>query len=389
METKKALRLLPLITGMFICFSSCSDDDPDPILPSTLTTLSVSDITETSAKSGGNITDDGGGEINSKGLVWSTNSNPSLENHIGITEEGPVGGTFTSSITGLSPETAYYVRAYATNSAGTSFGNDVMFETLPEEDEIIYGQAIDVDGNLYTTVFLGQQEWFAENLRVGHYSDGSSITSIGYSRPFSVWIEQSAGATTLYPYEQLGISLTEFINTYGRLYNWYATVDERGLCPTGWRVPTDGDFTELRNFIILNYDEITKANISQALKSCRQVNSPLGGLCATNIHPRWNEYENYGTDQFGVSIIPSGGRNLDPDLQPGMVGNGYTAIGFISWFWTSSETDANRPITYVATNRSDVFTREVTNPHYYPDGGGIEDRFKNRGYSIRCVRNVD
>lgn len=386
-----AYPLAGIIMSLFVIVG-CSDDDTDPVNAPSLSTLSVSDITETSAKSGGNITDNGGGEITSKGLVWSTGSNPSLENHTGQIEEGPGGGIFTSSITGLSPETTYYVRAYTTNSAGTSYGNDVMFETFPEEDEIIYGQAIDVDGNLYKTVFIGQQEWFAENLRVKRYSDGSSIPGVGDHESFTVWIEQPAGATTYFPYQYAsGISsYNEMIKIYGRLYNWYAAVDERGLCPKGWRVPTDGDFTELRNFIILNYDEITNDNIGQALRSCRQVNSPLGDSCATDVHPRWNESDTYGTDQFGFSIIPASERTLDPDLQPGMIGNGYVSIGNHAVFWTSSETDRKRPIYYTTHDIDrDYFLRGVANKHYYPDGGGIEDRVKNLGFSIRCVRNVD
>ena len=327
MKTNSIRILIPVLAAMLLILVNCNKEEP--IKVATLSTLSVTNISTNTAQSGGNITSDGGGDITSRGVVWCTQVKPSLENHSGITEDGSGEGIYTSTISGLSPETVYFVRAFARNSAGTSYGNDIMFETLPEEDEIIYGQAIDVEGNLYTTVFIGQQEWFAENLRVRHYSDGSIIPTISPDQSFSIWIEQIAGATTHFPYQYAdGISNpTEMINAYGRLYNWYVAVDKRGLCPTGWRVPTDGDFTELRNFIILNYDEISNDNIGQALKSCRQVNSPLGGSCATDVHPRWNEYENYGTDQFGFSITPASERTLDPDLRPGMVGNGYIFIG--------------------------------------------------------------
>jgi hypothetical protein len=119
-----------ILTGLVIAaFCSCKKDD-QPVLPPTLTTLSATEITETSAKSGGNITNDGGGDITARGIVWSTEINPSLENHSGLTSDGTGSGMFQSNITGLSAATTYFVRAYSTNSAGTSYGNDVMFETI-------------------------------------------------------------------------------------------------------------------------------------------------------------------------------------------------------------------------------------------------------------------
>jgi uncharacterized protein (TIGR02145 family) len=91
----------------------------------TLTTASVSNITFTSAVSGGNITNSGGATVTDRGVCWSTSSGPiATGSH---TSSGTGTGTFTSNITGLSPGTTYYVRAYATNSVGTSYGNEVSF----------------------------------------------------------------------------------------------------------------------------------------------------------------------------------------------------------------------------------------------------------------------
>ncbi len=108
----------------------CSDEDSEPTRSPIVMTLPVSEITETSAKSGGNVTDNGGAQVNSKGLVWCKNSDPSLESHLGIVEEGPGEGTFTSSMTGLEPHVNYYVRAYANNNAGTGYGDAISFTTL-------------------------------------------------------------------------------------------------------------------------------------------------------------------------------------------------------------------------------------------------------------------
>ena len=101
-----------------------------PALPS-LTTTPVTSISNITAISGGNITNDGGGAIISRGVVWATTANPTITSNIGITTNGTSVGTFTSYLTGLTSATLYYVRAYATNSLGTAYGNEISFSTLP------------------------------------------------------------------------------------------------------------------------------------------------------------------------------------------------------------------------------------------------------------------
>jgi len=109
--------------------NSCKKDDP--ITLPILSTSSVSDITSTTAKSGGNITSDGRGTITAKGICWSTSTNPDIL--LGSkTHEGTGAGIFMSSITGLIINTKYFVRAYATNSAGTAYGNEISFTTNAE-----------------------------------------------------------------------------------------------------------------------------------------------------------------------------------------------------------------------------------------------------------------
>ncbi|MEJ5302013.1 MAG: fibronectin type III domain-containing protein [Bacteroidales bacterium] len=93
----------------------------------TVTTTSLSNITSTSATGGGNVTSDGGATVTARGVCWNTSPNPTLANN--FTTDGSGTGSFTSSLTGLSPNTTYYVRAYATNAAGTAYGNEVSFTT--------------------------------------------------------------------------------------------------------------------------------------------------------------------------------------------------------------------------------------------------------------------
>ena len=93
-----------------------------------LTTTAVTAITATTAASGGNITDDNGSDITARGVCWSTSTNPTIaDTH---TSDGNGIGVFVSNLTGLTTGTTYYLRAYATNSAGTVYGNEVSFTTL-------------------------------------------------------------------------------------------------------------------------------------------------------------------------------------------------------------------------------------------------------------------
>jgi len=129
------------INGWFLAFASgyCNMYDYYPKangftlrcihdLLSTVTTTAVTSITATTASSGGNVTEDGGSAVTARGVCWSTSTSPTLiDNH---TSDGTGTGTFTSSLTGLNQHTTYYVRAYATNSTGTAYGNQQSFVTL-------------------------------------------------------------------------------------------------------------------------------------------------------------------------------------------------------------------------------------------------------------------
>ena len=87
----------------------------------TLTTVAATNITATTATSGGNITNDGGATITAKGVCWNTTGNPEISDK--KTSDGSGTGSFTSQLTGLEVDTTYYIRAYATNSEGTAYGN--------------------------------------------------------------------------------------------------------------------------------------------------------------------------------------------------------------------------------------------------------------------------
>ena len=102
----------------------------NPATAPTVTTTAVSNIDKTTATGGGNVTADGGASVTARGICWSTSQNPTVSgNH---TTDGTGTGSFTSAMTGLAANTTYYVRAYATNEAGTAYGEEVSFTTLPD-----------------------------------------------------------------------------------------------------------------------------------------------------------------------------------------------------------------------------------------------------------------
>jgi len=121
------------------------------ILPA-VTTTNISAITSTTATSGGNITSDGGATVTARGVCWNTSSGATISNN--KTTDGAGTGSFTSSITGLTDSTTYYVRAYATNSVGTAYGNELTFITLPN---LLIGWTA-----------LNQGDWIS----IAHYSGG-------------------------------------------------------------------------------------------------------------------------------------------------------------------------------------------------------------------------
>jgi|GEM_PF-2672932 len=127
-------------------------DDPGPFTSAApvVSTSPVTDITETSAVSGGDVTDDNGSEVTARGVVWSKQENPSIESNDGFTEDGTGTGAFVSNITGLTGNTTYYVRAYATNANGTGYGNNEMFTTA-EAGEFAGGSGTEEDPYLVAT----------------------------------------------------------------------------------------------------------------------------------------------------------------------------------------------------------------------------------------------
>lgn len=211
-----------------------------PIALATLSTANIDSITSTTAVGGGNITFDGGGAIIERGICWAIHQNPTTDND--RTLEGTGTGSYISDIKCLSFATTYYVRAYATNNAGTAYGNQLSFTTkgtnpIIFSPDLTYGSVTDIDGNCYKTIQIADRIWMAENLRTSRYTDGVPIPNVTDDiewhnlvvEDFPVY--EISGAYCWYNNDSAA-----YENGYGKLYN-FGTVQTGKLCPIGWHVP--------------------------------------------------------------------------------------------------------------------------------------------------------
>jgi len=198
----------------------------------TVTTTAISNIVPLTAYSGGNVTNNGGSPVTARGICWSTSANPTVSNF--KTSDSTGTGSFTDSLTDLASQTQYYVRAYATNSAGTSYGNQITFTSSSANT------VTDIDGNVYPYVLLGTQSWTTMNLKTTHYQNGDPIIN-GLTTGIN-WNTTDSGAYTF----PNGDSTQNKV--YGKLYNTFAVNDTRNVCPLGWHIPSDAEWETLEEY---------------------------------------------------------------------------------------------------------------------------------------------
>jgi hypothetical protein len=272
-----------------------------------LSTSDITDINENSVVTGGNITDDCSSEITERGICYSTSPVPTInDNKI---SSGSGLGSFTVTLTGLTECTKYYVRAYAVNSFATSYGN--TNSVVPYNSNIVK----DCDGNIYTSVELGTQTWTLENMKTTRYNDGTPIPLVTddiewqyMTNPGYCWYNNDEST---------------YKATYGALYNFY-TVETDKICPSGWHVPTDVEWSILVNFLSENFLEFSAI---------------YGGV------RMWGTFEN--VDNYG-------------------------------WYWSSS------PIDYKPWEPSIL---PETHGYVWMDGISKKPWPKHIGTNIRCIKN--
>jgi len=330
-----------LILGSIILFSvmGCSKKDTTPaddgITTPVLTTDSVSAISEYTATSGGTITSDGGSPVTKRGVCWSKTPDPQItDDH---TSDGTGTGSFTSQLTGLDTNTLYYVRAYASNSKGTAYGNTQSFKTL---SIVIYDSVFDIDGHKYTVIPIGNQFWLRENLWVTRYRNGDVIPKVTTD---AQWKIMAVGAWCFYDNLQSNDSV------YGNLYNWHALGDPRGLCPLGWHVASDSEWIELSEF--LGGDSVSGGK----MKSTGTIEQNSG---------LWYAPNKSADNSSGFSGLPGGYR-----INYGT----FYSLGNVAYFWSSSDTALVNAWNYILDANNGKLNRNFN--------------LKTNGFSIRCTKD--
>lgn len=306
----------------------------------TVITAEIGSITDTSAFSGGNISFDGRLPVTTRGVCWNTDGTPTISDS--KTTDGIGTGVFTSTLSGLTPGTRYHVRAYATNSAVTAYGEENHFYTTGSGGDTYTDTR---DGHVYKKITIGKQTWMAENFA---YLPIVNVSSNLFGGPPSCFV-----------YGYLGTNINDAkassnFSIYGVLYNWSAAIS---LCPEGWHLPTDEEWK------ILEMNQ----GMSQAEANVEGYSRGSGAVpykikeCGTS---HWNTTDRRITNSSGFTALPGG--KMD---------GGFFYLGETAHFWSSSENDS-----YGAWSRGLSGGLDV-NVNRYPQNKGV-------GFSVRCMRDV-
>lgn len=323
-RTQFLSRLIPFL-GLLV--TSClnfnfGEPTPTDVRLPTCRTDSVTQISITTCMVYSTVTANVPKAISSVGIVWDTVLNPVLgPSQSNIYDKRP--GSFNQFVNNLKPGTKYYIRTFAINNIGTAYGQPFVFTTMPG--------LVDTIGNEYKIVRIGTQVWMKENLRTIRYRNGEIINS---GRADSLWNNTTSGAFSPYP---------EYTDnfTYGKLYNYYALVDPRGLCPVGWHAPGKDDWGTLEHFL---GDSASAGGKMKALSNLWQ---------GTNVG---------ATDESGFSGLPGGERLTT-----------FASIGTAGCWWSTESRNNLVSARRLSSNSTAL--------------GQLETTKSAVGYSVRCVKD--
>ncbi|MEC9487561.1 MAG: fibrobacter succinogenes major paralogous domain-containing protein [Prosthecochloris sp.] len=208
----------------------------------------------------------------------------------------------------------------------------------------------DIDGNVYKTVQIGDQIWMAENLQVTQYRNGDPIPEV---QDLDEWIALETGAWSYYDNDP------ENGRIYGKLYNWYAVNDPRGLAPEGWRIPTEEDWRQLEEYLGMNPEAAEDIEF-------RGTEANVGGKLKEQGEEFWKNPEGEVTNETGFAARAGGYRDNDGP---------FCFFGKYGAFWSASETENGR-----------VWFRGMTSN----ESGVYRFSFNKKcGFSVRCVRDAE
>lgn len=272
------------------------------------------------------------------------------------------GTFFHIEIRNLEQADNYAVRLYGRNKLGCAIGSaqkddirvipdQVTVVELTWQQNLELGAVTDIDGNVYVTVEIGGQWWMGENLKVTHYRNGESIPQITNSQD---WYKMRSGAWCVYDND------LDNTDTYGLLYNWHAVNDIDKLAPEGWHIPTEAEWQRLEMHLgmspsMLEYWGFRGTDQGDKMKSIGTLEAGTGLWTSDNIS---------ATNESCFSVVPSGWR----------IYNGvYYGINYGATFWSASEYDNRRAWSRTMNSQFSQVLRSYG--------------FKERGFSVRCVKD--
>jgi len=249
------------------------------------------------------------------------------------------------------PDTTFIYVCPASGCTDETAGN-YNPEAVIEDGSCVYGSvecggvsAVMYDGYTYDIVAIGDQCWFAENLRNEHYANGDAIPGELSNGEWSDADDTNLGAQAIYNND--ASNLTD----YGRLYNWFAVDDARGLCPSGWHVPTDGEYMTLEMALGMSESEANGTGYRGTDQGTQMKSS-------ASDSPSWD-----GTNTSGFSGLAGGYRSYNGD---------FGSEGYAGYFWSAS---ADGTIAWFRT----LFVGSTEVNRY--------SSYRRYGYSVRCVRD--
>ena len=221
----------------------------------------------------------------------------------------------------------------------------------------------DIDGNVYNTVTIGTQTWMAENLRTTRYND-STLIPLPFARSGAIF----GPFVCTYKYT----TNSDTIKTYGRLYNWL-TLNTGKLCPKGWHIPSDAEWTTLTNYLTdhgYNYDGSATANAAPGTTPENRIGkalaSSIGWLSSAIEGSVGNTDFPDKRNKTGFTALPAGART---DV------GAFVQMGVAGFWWTSTEN---------SSNTTNAYGRSLINSYYSLNTGVTS---KMCGFSVRCIRD--
>jgi uncharacterized protein (TIGR02145 family) len=320
---------------------SSNDDSNGGVIQNTfkVKTSSVTNVGHQSAKVFGTFGSSFLTTVSAYGICYSTSANPSISGPHTIESNYDIEkGTFSSDLS-LSQNTTYYVKAYATTSGGTFYGDELTFTSLNQ----LYtngGGVIDTDGNSYSSIVINGKQWMKENLNVSKYRNGDVIPQV---TDIAQWDALTTGAWCYYADD------TANGTTYGKLYNWYAVNDPRGLAPIGWHIPTDTEWSSLITFLG-GYN--------------------VAGPKLKNPVPLWSNLTQGATNQSGFSALPSGYSYLTLTYTP--ADQPFKRLGEVAYWWSATASSTSTAYSYNIDLGNSATRSSIRN---------------KTGISVRCIKN--